>query len=565
MEKTELIKTALGELKPDIVLKNAYVVNVYSGDITVNDVAIKDDVIAGVGDYDGECNIDVSGKYVLPGFINAHCHVESSMVTPYDYCNAELRWGTTTIITDPHEIVNVAGHDGIKYVLDQADIAPVNYYVQMPSCVPATSFEHSGAIMNAEDLAVYKDNKHVLGLGEMMNYVGVNCCDREVLDKIDMFSDTVIDGHAPGLSKHALNSYVAAGIHTEHECTTYEEALEKLRLGLAILVREGSASKNLEAIITGVVRNNTDTFNMAFATDDKHIYDIYKEGTIRHSIVKSVALGLDPVQAVKMATINAARIYGLEKKGAVVPGYMADIVVVDDLKDFNVSMVYKSGNLVCESGKMTGGERKISKKPQDSIMNSVNIKPVSADSLKVEVKDVYPVINMIPGQIVTERLLLKKEEVSRYLEEGKLLKIAVIERHHATGNIGTGYIMGYGLKHGAVATTVAHDSHNLIVVGDNDEDMLKTIEEIVRINGGYAICSEGRLKSLPLRICGLMSEEQPDVFHDNLKEMIYTARKMGVNPSVDPFITLSFMALPVIPSLRLTDMGMFDVDKWRFI
>lgn len=565
MEKEKLIKMAMGQIKPELVLKNANIVNVMSGDISCGDVAISEGKIVGVGTYEGRVNEDMTGKYIMPGFINAHCHVESSMVTPLNYSCAELMWGTTTIITDPHEIVNVAGHKGIEYILDAAKQAPLNYYVQMPSCVPSTPFENAGAVMNAKDLAVYHDDSRVLGLGEMMNYVGVNNCDKDVLDKLDRFCDKVIDGHAPGLCGNELNAYVAAGIDTEHECVTYEEALEKLRAGLAILIREGGASKNLEAIVAGVIKNGTDTFNMAFATDDKHLYDIYNEGTIRNNIVKAVAMGMNPVTAIQIATINAARIYGLKKTGAIVPGYDADIVVADNLTDMNIERVYKDGVLVARDRNImdfvTCSAKKVT---EDAIIHSVHIKKMNKDSLKVAAKDVYPVIKMIPGQIVTGCEMISADALDKMINNGEILKIAVIERHHATGNIGTGYIMGYGLKNGAVATTVAHDSHNLIVVGDNDDDMLKAVKEIERINGGYAIVSGGEISSFSLGICGLMSEEEPHIFIEKLGNMIQKARELGVNEGIDPFTTLSFMALPVIPSLRITDMGMFNVDKWSF-
>ena len=580
MQIRERIGKALGNEAPDMVITGAGVVNVFTGDISYEDVAISDGMIVGVGDYKDLCDnvIDMEGKYVMPGFINAHCHVESSMVTPRNYALAELAWGTTTIITDPHEIVNVAGHKGVEYVLSQAACSPVNYYVALPSCVPATSFENAGAVMLAKDLAKYKDNANVIGLGEMMNYVGVNFCDNDVLDKIEAFDGRVIDGHAPGLLGRALNAYTIAGIDTEHECVTYEEALEKARRGLAILVRQGSASKNEEAILKGFIKNGNSTFNLAFATDDKHLYNINEEGTIRYNVLLAIKLGMDPVEAIQIATINAARIYGLKKCGAIAPGYKADIVVADNFDDFNIDMVIKDGKIVAKDRKIC--EEAVGKTldcygangmadngacVDASITDSVHLPKISADSLKAPVRQVQPVIKMVAGQIVTGKEMVPQAQLEQMIATGTVLKIAVIERHKATGNIGVGYIMGYGLKNGAVATTVAHDSHNLIVVGDNDEDMLGAIKEIERIHGGYAICSAGDITSLPLPICGLMSDEEPGAFTTNLHAMIKRAKSLGVNEGIDPFITLSFMALPVIPSLRITDMGLFDVDAWKMI
>ena len=561
----ENISIALGKQKPQLVLKNVNVVNVFTRDITVEDVAINDGIIIGMGQYDGIENVDLTGRYLLPGFINAHCHVESSMVEPINYSYAELMWGTTTIITDPHEIVNVAGHKGMEYILSVAKEAPLNYYVQLPSCVPATPMEHAGAVMLSEDLIKYKDDENVLGLGEMMNYVGVIGGDSDVHQKLLSFSDKVIDGHAPSLTGKELDAYILGGIDTEHECTTYEEALEKARKGMAILIREGGASKNLEAIISGVVKNNNSSWNMAFATDDKHLYDIYMEGTIRNNIVKAVGLGMNPIDAVCIATINAARIYGLKNVGAVAPGYKADLVVVDNLSDFNVSDVYKDGKHVVSDRNIIGKDIKKNDLCPDEILNSVNIKEVKISDLVVKEREEYQVIEMIPGQIVTGCKCVSAKELEELKANKEVLKIAVLERHHKTGNIGTGYITGFGLKDGAIATTVAHDSHNLIVVGDDDEHMLKAIDKIVEMQGGYAISNDNGVYGIPLKICGLMSSADPKQFIEDSEKIIELAKEMGVKEGIDPFITLSFMALPVIPTLRITDMGLFNVSEWKFV
>ncbi|MEM1484554.1 adenine deaminase [Oscillospiraceae bacterium PP1C4] len=564
MKREHAIKTALGELQPELVLKNGRVVNVFTGEIVTADVAVSQGRIAGVGSYEGVKNVDLQGKYVVPGLINAHCHVESSMVTPPAYCMEELEWGVTTLITDPHEIANVAGGDGVQFMLDTSEGLPVNYYVQLPSCVPATPFEHAGDVFTAQKMAKFHDHPRILGLGEMMNYPGVAGCDPEVLAKLELFDGMIIDGHAPSISGNGLQAYVAAGIATDHESVTYEEAREKLRAGMAVLVREGSASKNLRDILTGVIADGLDTTNMAFCTDDKHLSDIRREGTIRYNVKCAIELGLDPIKAIQMATINAARIYRLRDIGAVAVGYKADLVVLDDLKELTVAAVYKDGEHVAGDGASSACA--FGMIGYDRMMHTVNPAPLQEDAFKLPERETYPVINILTGQIITEKSSIKAENVDTLIKQGKLRKIAVIERHHATGNIGVGLIAGYGLTHGAVATTVAHDSHNLIVVGDNDADMHAAVREIARAQGGYTIVRDGEvLGTLPLPVGGLMSDQSAQVLIENLNEMITKAHEAGVVQGIDPFITLSFMALPVIPEIRITDMGVFDVTKFAFI
>lgn len=560
MNIKRLIKVSRGNEKADLVLKNSKVINVFTGEIVEGDVAVSDGIIAGVGKYNGKKETDLNGKYVAPGFINAHVHVESSMVTPFVYSMEELKWGTTTIITDPHEIANVNGMIALENILKAAKQSPVNYYVMLPSCVPATSFEHSGAILNTDNLAKLKNDANVLGLGEMMNTAGVLNCDDEVLKKLSEFSDKIIDGHSPMLSGNDLNAYICSGVQTDHESVTYEEAVEKLRCGMSVLVREGSASKNLEAIISGVVKNGTDTFNMAFCTDDKHLADVKKDGTIRYNIKKSVELGLSPIKAIQMATINAARIYGLKNIGAVACGYKADIVVLDDIKTMKINDVYKDGVRVSEL------KSKPYMKFDKILFNSVNAAPLSENSFVIPEKGEYTVIGIVENQIITKKLTMSGEEVSKGIKNGTVRKIAVIERHHATGNVAAAYISGYGLKHGAVATTVAHDSHNIIVIGDNDIDMKLAAEQLEKIHGGYTIVKDGKvIDSLPLELSGLMSVKSADEFIPMLDRIINTAYEMGVNRNIDPFITLSFMALPVIPEIRITDCGLFDSANFSFI
>lgn len=566
MEKEMLIRQALGREKPDLVLKDANVVNVFTGEILMTDVAICGDKVAGLGSYDGKENISLKGKYLTPGFINTHCHVESAMVMPEVYCQEELKWGTTTIITDPHEIANVAGLKGILFMLRAASLAPVNYYVQMPSCVPATPFEQSGAVLSAEDLVKYAGDSHVLGLGEMMNFPGVLNGDAEVMKKLRAFEGRILDGHAPGMSGRELEAYAAAGIGTDHESVTFEEAREKLRAGIAVLVREGSASKNLKSILTGVLKEGLDTGNMAFCTDDKHLSDIRKEGTIRCNIKAAVELGMNPVQAIQMATINGARIFGLKNTGAVAPGYKADLVVLDSLSEMNVMAVYKDGRPVQSSNNENGEDQLILPLDFQELSDSVHIPQLTQACFHIPEHEYYSVVQIVPGEIITKKHVMTKDELDQERARKHVLKMAVIERHHATGAIGTGWLEGYGLSRGAAATTVAHDSHNMIVVGDNDEDMIIAAKELERVHGGYTLVRDKKVVgTLPLPVCGLLSLLPPDRFVDELDELLRMAAEMGVDGRIDPFITLSFMALPVIPEIRITDKGVFDVVSFSFL
>lgn len=560
MNREKLIKAALSQEQADVVLKNAKIVNVFTGEIVSGDIAVADGYILGIGEYSGKKETDLEGKYVVPGFINSHVHVESSMSAPQVYAMEELRQGTTSIITDPHEIANVGGMTALADILKAAKKSVVNYYVMLPSCVPSTPFEHAGAVLEADELSYFKSDANVLGLGEMMNSVGVLNCDENIMKKLNVFSDMVIDGHDPMASGKELNAYVCAGVDTDHESISYEEAVEKLRTGMAVLVREGSASKNLDSIIKGVVDNNIDTSHMAFCTDDKHLADIRRDGTIRYNIKRSVELGLDPVKAVQMATINAARIYGLKKIGAVACGYRADMVVLNDLESFTVSDVYKDGVSIND---LTVPENIVY---SNSLISPINFAELPENAFSVPEKDMESVIGIIDGQIVTKKLTYRKEQLEQGLAEGSIKKIAVVERHNATGNLGVGYIKGYGNIHGAVASTVAHDSHNIVVIGDNDDDMYTACNELKRIGGGYVIVSDGKtIGELSLPLGGLMSLKSADEIIEELDKVIGKAHSLGVNPNIDPFITLSFMALPVIPELRITDCGVFDVTRFTFI
>lgn len=557
---------ALGQILADLILKNCQIVDVFSGTIYRSNIAVVDGYIAGIGDYEKAAEIiDVKGAYVTPGLINAHCHVESSMATPEAYCQEELRWGVTTLVTDPHEIANVAGIEGIKYMLQAGKNTPINYYVQLPSCVPATPFEHAGCILNAQALTELTEDEQVLGLGEVMNVPGVLMQEQDLTDKLDLFKhkNAVIDGHAPSVSGMPLQAYIASGIQTDHESTSWQEAKEKLRNGLAILIREGSASKNLTAIVKGLLQENIHSSNLAFCTDDKHLADIKAEGTIRHCIKKAVALGMEPVTAIQIATYYAAKIYNLNHLGAIAPGKQADIVVFNNLQDFIPQLVLAKGKIITQLNNTAPVS------PPQNLLHSINPAPFtladfSADKFFEDKQ--YPVIEMIPGEILTECSYITGDKIKTALKANELCLIAVIERHHRTGNIGLGLIKGYGIKNGAAATTVAHDSHNMIIIGTSPEDMFTAATELLNSNGGYTLVENATvLRTLPLPICGLMSDKPADKLIKELEEIKRLAHQQGVHTAIDPFISLSFMALPVIPKIRITDMGMFDTVNFKFI
>lgn len=558
---------ALGNDPADILFKNGRVVDVLTETVYKADVAVADGIIAGIGSYDRAYEvIDLDGAYIAPGLINAHCHVESSMATPEHYCAEELRWGVTTMITDPHEIANVAGADGIHYMLDAGGGMPLNYYVELPSCVPATPFEHSGCVMDAAEMAELMNLPGVWGMGEMMNVPGVIGGYSEVQKKLELFlrAGRVIDGHAPCVGGKELAAYVASGIDTDHESISWEEAFEKLRNGLAVLVREGSASRNLTAILKGALAEGVDVSNMAFCTDDKHLADIHREGTIRHCVQMAIKLGMPPVRALRMATINAARIYGLRRVGAVAPGWQADLVIFDNLESLKPQAVYHKGK---DALKLVAKVQPV--EPGAVLEGSVRPAPFDEETFSLKHFDperAYPVIEMLPGEIFTEKGRIDGSKVPEALERGELHMIAVLERHHGTGNVGLGLLRGYGLRDGAAATTVAHDSHNLIVIGTSSAAMNAAAKELVRVQGGYTLVRGTQVVgTVPLSICGLMSSAPQEELAYSLDDIARQAHAQGVPQGVDPFISLSFMALPVIPRLRITDMGMFDVERFAFV
>ena len=556
MAFTERISAACGRKKAELVLKHAKIINVFTESIEDGDVAVECGVIVGIGEYDGVREIDVQGCYVTPGLIDGHIHLESSMASPEEFARMVVPHGTAAVITDPHEIANVAGAAGIQFMLDRSAHFPIHYYVQVPSCVPSTPFEHAGCEMHAQDLAPFADHPRIKGLGEMMNAFGVVHCDADILKKLDLFRSKVLDGHLPTAPQDMLQPYAAAGIQTDHESVTYADALTKLRAGMSVLVREGSGSKNLESILAGVIQDGINTSHLAFCTDDKHLLDIHQEGTIRHQIQMAIAMGLSPMAAYQMATINAAQIYHLDDLGAVAPGRRADLVILDDLEQVTVHDVYFGGTPLAQ----------LDLHPQaapipESICRSVRLPALSTASFQLPQQPDYPVIHMVPNQIITKKSTVTAEQMQQGLKNGTLLKVAVIERHHATGFVGVGLLADYGLRSGAIATTVAHDSHNLIVVGDNDADMLLAAQELQRVQGGYTLVQNGKvLSTLPLPIAGLMSDLGWQPLTDKIEELSHLAWNMGVNASMDPFIALSFLALPVIPEIRITDLGVREVQ-----
>lgn len=559
-----LIKLSKGEIDAPLVLKNAKIVNVFTNEIIEDDVAIADGTIVGIGDYRGDEEIDLEGKYLAPGFIDSHVHIESSMSSPSQFAKVVVPRGVTTVIADPHEIGNVKGLEGIEYIIKESQNLPLDVKVMLPSCVPSTKFENAGATLLAEDLETLKDREEVLGLGEVMSYPDVIAGDDDIIDKLVMFKDSVIDGHGPVIKGKDLNAYKIAGIDTEHECSTIEEVIDRVRLGMYILVREGSAAKDLRNIIEAVNKDNLRRF--LFCTDDKHPEDLITEGSIDFNIKLAIRADINPIDAIKMATLNSAECYGLKDKGAIAPGYRADLVVIDDLEDFNVLEVFKDGKLV---GKNKKALFEAQEYLPENMTNSVNLKGIEEEDIQIEFEeDEARVITVGAGSLVTEKNIRKvhvKDGKFAFSDDG-ILKLIVAERHKATGNIGVGLIENIGLKDGAIGTTVGHDSHNLIVVGDSDRDIVLAAKELEKIGGGLVIVEDGKvLKTLPLEIGGIMTSQSIDKTIEELKEMIdISYDRLGVNKDIDPFMTLSFMALPVIPSIKLTDMGLFDVDRFEF-
>lgn len=558
--KQRIIAVAAGREKADLVLKNAKYLNVFSNEFLCGDIAVANGLIAGVGKYDGKTEIDVSGKLVLPGFIDAHIHLESSMVTPAEFAKAVVAHGTTTVITDPHEITNVMGIDGVEYMIQASQNLPIDVHFMMPSCVPATEIDESGAELDCKDIDLYLDNKKVLGLAEMMNYVGVINGDKNVLSKIvtSQAHHKKIDGHAPELSGNDLNAYIAAGVYSDHECSTFENALEKLRKGQFIMIREGTAAHNLKALMPLLTQQYYS--RCMFATDDKHPSDLLYGGHIDYIVKQALKNGADPIVAIKTATHHAARYFLLNNKGAIASGYLADIVVVNNLEDFNVETVFKRGKLVFDGEVKDFSAPTVDEKLAEKCFDTFHLDSVTPSSFKVDGK--LGLIGLVGGELLTRNLgTADKIDV-----ENDILKIACIERHKGTNHIGVGYVKGYSLKSGAVATSVAHDSHNIITVGCNDGDIAVAVNAIKDSKGGIAVVENGKIKALlELPIAGLMSDEPLTTVNEKLENAKLSAYELGADKSIDPFMTLSFLSLPVIPSLRITTKGVFDAENWRML
>lgn len=559
-KKLHVIDVAAGRAPADLVLKNATYVNVFSNELCHGDIAVAEGLIVGMGEYHGKVEVDVSGKLVLPGFIDAHIHLESSLVSPTEFAKAVLPHGTTTVITDPHEIANVMGTDGIEYMLQATEDLPVDVRFMLPSCVPATPLDESGANLDYRAIDSFYDHPRVQGLAEMMNYVGVVNGDGQVVEKIvaSQAHHKKIDGHAPGLSGKDLNAYIAAGVYSDHECSDMEDAMNKLRLGQYIMIREGTAARNLEALMPLLTSQYVD--RCMFCTDDKHPNDLLEKGHIDYIVKKAISLGADPIVAVKAACHNAARYFLLNNRGAIAPGYLGDFVIIDDFQHFEIEMVYKRGVLMYDGQLRDFPAPEIDPYLVKRAHDTFHVAHLTAEDFS----DGRPhaVIGMIPGEIVTQ----DAGYADHADPEQDILKIAVIERHKNTHHIGLGYIKGYGLKRGAVATSISHDSHNIIVVGATDEDMAAAANRIVENCGGITVMENGQvLGEVTLSIAGIMSDDSLVMVNSALEDAKDEAFGLGVSRGIDPFMTLSFMALPVIPSLRITTRGVFDVSSQRYI
>lgn len=556
--KKKLIDVAAGRDKAELVFKNVKYLNVFTNRFVTADVAITSGYVAGIGDYNGENEIDCTGKYLVPGFIDSHIHLESSIVSPKTFSRVVSAHGTTAVVTDPHEITNVLGADGIEYMLKATENLPIDVFFVISSCVPASPFDENGAVINHLDTEKYMDNPRVLGLAEMMNFPGTVGGDGEIIKMILSAENSgkVTDGHAPGLGGKSLNAYAAAGVMSDHECTTAEEALEKLSLGQYIMIRQGTAGRNLEALVPLL---NGDTYTRClFATDDKHPGELSENGHIDYIIKKAISSGVKPEIAYKVASFNAAQYFKLPQRGAIAPGYIADMVLLDDIQNVEIYAVYKNGKMP----ELTVKENS----DVDSALNArarrtMNTAKITEKSIGIT-KSSEKVIGLINGQIVTT----DEGEAESIDIQNDMLKVCVVERHKNTGHIGRCYIKGYGLKSGAVATSIAHDSHNIIAVGTNDSDIVTAVNTIIDMGGGMVVVNSGSVvESLPLEIAGLMTDADIDYVNGKIDSLKQAAYSLGVNKNIDPFMTLSFVSLPVIPHIKLTTLGVVDVDKFELL
>lgn len=545
--------------KCDLVLKNAKYINVFTEEFSYGDIGIIDNKIIGVGEYSGNVELDCTLKVVSPGFIDGHIHIESSMVTPQIYGDIALKNGVTTVIADPHEIANVLGKDGINFMLEDSKYTPLDIYFMMPSCVPAVDFEENGGSLSAEDLEEFMDNERVLGLGEVMDVPAVINLKSSMLDKLNLFKSKIIDGHSPHISRKFLNQYILAGISTDHECSTSEEALEKISLGMNILIREGSAAKNLKDLVSAI--NNKNFRRFLFCTDDRHIEDIIEEGTVNNAIKLAIELGVDPIKAYIIGTYNGYCCYGFKNRGAIAPGYDADLVILDDYEQVHIDTVIKNGRIYTTLN---------FEAPKKSWINTMNLKPIISDDFTINSEgNKINLIEVIPNSLETILLQLDTIERDGHIDMSPykdVLKIGVLERHKFTRHKGIGFIKGLGLRNCSIAQSIAHDSHNVIVVGDNDNDMAMAVNELIKLGGGISIVSNGKLiDSLRLEVGGIMTFSSIDKVYENVKRLNKCVKEYGLNTGIDAFITLSFMSLPVIPNIKLTTQGLFLYENFKFI
>lgn len=559
----EKIDIASGRVKAQKVFKNAQIINVFTNEIYKGDVAVNDGVILAIGEYDGEEEIDLSGRFLSPSLFDGHVHIESSMVSPGQFAKAVLLHGVTTAICDPHEIANVKGTEGIDYMLEATEGLPLTAYMMLPSCVPSTDFESAGAVLEAEDLVKYIDHPRVLGLGEMMNFPGVYMADPAVLEKLSAFEGLPIDGHGPLISGKELATYAVAGIKTEHECSSSEELLERVRLGMYVQLREGTGAKNVVALLEGI---NKDTIQRCFfCTDDRHPHSLLEEGSIDNNIRVAIQGGLDPIDAIKLGAYYGPMAYNLKGIGAIAPTYRADFLVLSDLESFEIESVYVGGEVVVDRGELLAQIQDVG---MERVQNSVHIHEVQREDLAVPAVDgKFVAIEIIPESLLTRRLDVDANGEEVFAYSGGLKKLVVVERHRGIKSLSAAAVHGFGDLKGAIALTIAHDSHNVIVIGSSDDEILHAIEEMKRLQGGIVLVQRGEvLGRLPLEIGGLMSIRDLHEVQANVHDLMNICYEdMGVNPAIDPFVTLSFMALPVIPSIKLTDQGLFDVDAFRFI
>ncbi|MBU8788236.1 adenine deaminase [Bacillus glycinifermentans] len=552
--------------KADIVIKNGKIMDVFNQEWIEQDIAITDGAIVGLGDYEGEEVIDAEGQMIVPGFIDGHVHIESSMVTPPEFAKAVIPHGVTTVITDPHEIANVSGVKGLHFMMEQARLTPLNIYFMLPSCVPAAAFEKSGAALYADDLKPFYSREDVLGLAEVMDYVSVESLAADMTQKLfdAQAAGKRIDGHLAGLTAKYVNIYRAAGVLTDHEVTTPEEALERIRRGMYVMLREGSVAKNVCSVLPAVNEKNARRF--FFCTDDKHLDELIDEGSINHQVKLAILSGLDPFLAYQMGSLNAAECYGLKTKGAVAPGYDADLLFISDLKNVRITKTMINGKVYSGLNEADAA----ASKPEPALLETVHLPDLQAEDLRIPLvrdKDVR-IIEIIPNQLETKLVIAKPKDGAffRADPERDLLKIAVIERHRGIKEIGLGIVKGFGLKEGAIAATISHDSHNFIAVGTNDEDMMKAAGILGKIGGGLTVAKGGKeLHSVALPIAGLLSDKPLEEVNKSLKSLHGALKQTGFSGSFNPFLTLSFLALPVIPDVKMTTEGLFDVKAFTHI